>query len=1669
MPHDERTQVPTGVTPKVAPKSPEDQKRSVFFDPRSAPEIEAFVEEAKEKKEAPNRFQEFLGKFRDAFGGAQRAVLPNVKELNKDLPYAERVLALNPLSLALPALRRSLPALRRDPELLTLGDTAMAVLRDFNLAFAITKEAAAAGLSDVGLLQPSRNAEALRWLISGDLKNIRGGLLPEELKTVEFAEQVRTDWADAEAEGGDSYDTVASFNRRIYENRLERDPYFFAEKLISEFAEPTILAGWNGALVSWAPLVGGRLASADKVFTRVMSGILEVPLTGTGAAVRKAKEIKITRLDVFAAGKVAEPGALISAAAQKLVNVRWGSRAWFALPFATQRQAINRRANQMADSFRVLMGGEFVDTPIGAVAEKLGRLMRVAREETANLQALTEAFQSSTPAAWVVDKPAGTIDAVGDKIAALMHAATYGGAGALDDGARELALNIDRIQQSMSGTLWTSFWDNLQQMNPIDAAEAVRLATTLTYTKLAAERIAANRAAMSIWGEIISWPGNTAFFVSDRMLGPLIKGVMRPLTRMFLATPLYTAQNVTEDILRIFLQGHGAPGVLTELEYHSFISGLPHAGPSGLAARGKGLTPQAGTFGDAPALKDPKSFKNPMAYVEGGHKLWQKWFLDSSATLTIPLQRAYDVMRLVAHSIEDWGRYGLTKTTGGRALEDAIQGGLHHTQAENLQAIRDQIRLAVIASSRGDFTALDAVAGRYLKERITERLYNEVMQGVAMTPWVQHSLREWVRRGALPGPELQKALAQTRERYMEELMQKPETIKALIETAQEVIRTNLDDITELSQARSLFNSLQMMHQELNSIVPAVNQAAGHLANIGGRGTKSRKVIWDEAEQVLKDYRGTVSALRAETDNTLEALVAKFPRSASTENMMSLMRARTKIDRVYTDAADEVGRAFNELEKIHGKRTGAFWEALYDVKISAWDKAHDFNLKTMAAVMKKAGVVGDVNLLATKATAESAWGDFNSMLVRITAEFEKAAESRVTASSGKIAAWVENVKATLSAADDDTLTRLHLLREGGKQLDPRTGRIVERQSIGQKASTDTLRTFTNYEDVNSLDALMTHVFPFWQYGSRASVFLATEALRKPKFFQMFSPIEGQYWEYTENGYIETPISEVLPFLKGTPLEGLQVSPVKGLIFGRMTGMNTRPSYDSRFTGIAGKVDKAFDKLGKVGLWPFAPIGSLPEIAASFAQGHPKIPIEIVPPVGALMLNTLIAAAPGTFDHLLGGIFGRDFQDRITAGFLAREGITPLFNRRTATFENPASELTPALRAAAMTRAIIDLFNVFRFRPVEQRKFLAANRQVRIEALVEEGLTQEEAEELLPERGGAITPFAEAESLIPRVALSPITREKIKLLEGADAWSRVNDPLTPAARVEVEQARVRFWDSVNKTQEALLNHPVTGQRRDDERFSMLATNPYYLAPRKWISNLREREKAVYDAVTVPTDENGIFSFTVKPNGDVSGVPLTVDEMNWYRWETGIPIPMIHPDELFLRDYYSIEPEMFLDPYDNALVLWGDFYAAKEALLDTITDPARHARMETHITRRDTALTREFKRGNQTFMQDFWAADTRGPKLYREELNDPEGAQRWERLLKEVAVEGALTDVARQRGTDTRSRSSAAQELQVLRAEYRRMVTSPEAWLPGSSSQARAVRIRDFLQKFQPGRLN
>lgn len=1506
--------------------------------------------------------------------------------------------------------------------------------------FAVLHEVGGAAMKDV-FGTPARDEE-------GEL-GPRGQFVMDDL-----IKDIGRIWDEAGKGSGDSFDQIAAFTSAIDERRHERDPYFMGEKIISEMVDPIIFLGWGGKLLSKLGPAGRMLAPIDKKFTEITEGIVNVVLP-----------VGPIRRGVAVAGLHKAEG----------LPIKVGSRAWFFQPLVTRNQAIRRATNAASQRYRVSLAGDIAENRVGAVGEHFARITEgLGRGWSKNM----------TPA------------------------------------ETETALFLNRIKDSMSPERHAGWLDNITNSSPRDSIKIFEDAVQQTYTEKGMEIAANAQRQRGTIGKVLAYPGAITNFIDVKGYHWLSQNFLRPLPRLFLATLNYPPANAIEEVTRSLLGGV-TPSMMRGDDFMRSV-GMFDGVPPEILEHGLGITVATDVAAQFDNVVNPKAWSGtgamaglkstPWRKISTPWRKWKEGTIGLSKDLTLPIQRNFYYQRVVKYTQEDWVRIGLNETNAGARLRNIIQGTWSPHEVENLPALQNEFLFALISK---DPVAIDAVVTKYTAARVQERLVNSALKGQPMATSVQGPMREWGERGGRID-ELPDVLDKMKNAKLIELKASPDITTIYLNDLIAATEKNIGDIKTVKEARAVFNTLVMTSQELTTLGRAITRATGHEASNPLLAGRTRTALWEDARKTLKEMEPKITDALAASDDLMEKLINKFPRGtgAMAADLIALQKHQRLINAAHQKAATIAHSdtlMAEILAKTGGRKNDAFWAAYYETVEGAWEVAFK-TMKTetdkLLTTLSKSAKGQIPDGLADRALASSQWEDFLARLsqleVQVTKDVTHPALSKKTAD--KLAGIANQLKSAVGLmdvasvpgaivdprvrrrardvfrragagtavrparmrADDlsETGRLLEVLRGGGQFTDPLTGKVANYEGAGNLALTDFKNAFTNYDDLTALDSVMTHLVPFWVYGSRASMYLGRQFIEKPKFFHLMNPWNGQFWEYTENGYIEIPLGKAFPVLEGTPLEDLQLNPFKSTVYGRMTNAFTRPVYEPQQEGVAGKISRMIDYAGKAGAWPHSIIGVAPTVM-EMLQGKTRlgVPSELVPPVAGNAMDILTAASPGTLGPYLRVIFPDDFHDRLISVAMAKQGIKPQYNIETGQFENPSEELSDGMRTAALWQLVIEQMGVFRVRPEGLVQFQKGMDGKIRQSLIEiDGYTEAELDELITRRGGLIVPFTERVPLYQEIALSPITRDLIKTVEGFDLWSRVNDPLTPAQQSAVKHAQRKYWDVWNRLRdEALGDETTDGQRRDDkDAFGRDPTDPSYLPAADWREQYNKRWS---DFANQAKGVNATTAFVMTPDGP-KGLPFTEEEQYYYRRTTGLPIPLVHSDERVLRDYYQIAPEMFPDPNDPSNTDWGAFHAARAATLAPL-DKVQRERLVEHMHRNETETMKEFRIGNSTFMQMYWDVDRMG-MAFHQSRGEEDIAAMWKRALDAQPGERALLEQIRHSGNfDDEPNTRTKNILSNLRGDYRQRISTSSWWEPGSLAWERAQQIQAFLRKFFPER--
>lgn len=988
-------------------------------------------------------------------------------------------------------------------------------------------------------------------------------------------------------------------------------------------------------------------------------------------------------------------------------------------------------------------------------------------------------------------------------------------------------------------TLWLKGFANkreryiksLSNMTPARAIDALGSHASSQAAKEIKDGISLLRAQQGLVGGIL----NSIDSIYTRIWRNSIeKWMMRPFSAWVLSHPTYAPMNILEDIIDIFLGG-ARPRVLSAEELNYVLQGV--GDPSLEILR------RTDRFGPAEAaqLLGVRSKETPLMPPAGRYsRFFGRYWTDLSNSITGGLRRGFFVDRLQENYITQ-----LNKTDIGRTLLDHINklpSGLPEKQAELLKS------RALLLAGSGQFEALGKLASEFTGPELQKDLAKNILTKFPeLYPRTRQLIRSAIRTGNLQ--RVKNSYGGALKLEYEALTSSKDYIQETIDTIINTLRNNPpktpQDLGEMmmSVLRQVDEGLQVAHSQLEAAHTIVlnDKLEGAAA----------AAVFDNAYKLIEEFSAIL-------DTGTRSILREYEIAASSLGI-NVKHSRDGLLKLFS-IHDEAWAQDKILRADHFASGGSVreWQV---IRAQHW-APYNQNIR-QASVEAQLGILADLQSV----------GGLGLKFDDLLQKYQSAPQAMLTVPPGGLSnLWAtrktqldklyEELNNTFSkpvanptvakAISDWTLPVEQLARN--KSLRPQFDKALKETQDQTKIA------FTDYEDQYSLDFVMKHIYPFWNYQSQILPRLAAMGITHPVAWKLMGP-EGAYWSNTDNGYLSPT------------LWGVQIAPYRGLGVGRLRRIFQK-EFPPRQEGVAGEIEKFNDKLERWGFYPGWPwqAGSS-ALTAAFTDQRWEWGADL-PPLWETAVHTAITA--GTLADLpgvenlpealqLGRFFDADLRESAFQLGLNPDKMTPEQER-------------DALTYLSRTRAIGGLVNLLRFRPEKVQEY----RKAYNEAL--SLITNTPVEEIERLRDNGI-------SFLEQRPLDPFERQKLRKILGQQFGDIYRDYMSlnePFLSLEEQARRQKIGRLMDKYDNLRVVQGIE-QLKDDTR--LLNNTPGFTA-RIWRDNISNRGKERANLFRHAREILGLSEKDVEGNKAISTLDRIIDA------------------------YYAVDAENYRDPLTGIL---------------------------------------------------------------------------------------------------------------------------------------------------------
>ena len=957
-----------------------------------------------------------------------------------------------------------------------------------------------------------------------------------------------------------------------------------------------------------------------------------------------------------------------------------------------------------------------------------------------------------------------------------------------------------------------------------------------------------------------------------------------PLAHAVLQFPNFGPMNVLENV-GFIISGHGNPlGRMTITEFDQATLG--HTVPASLLRRtAREADPVFGVLGPVKKGELHLPFLGDESFIGR--------FNQKFSDLSVGMKRNFYAQKLAYHQellekqlIRDVPQYA-------KVVERVV---------DVPKAVPDQYRQEIerrmrIALSTNDPKAVRGVGTQFTEKRITEKEIHQAVQKYDELDVYSRQRYKQVKSKA----DIETIRPEVEQQFREGLLRTPEYADARLSSFRAAITAN--PAKNPAEFTGMVNMLMEVQKEMVALRTAMLDTAQATRAELGLGISRQafreaygKII--QMDDVLeKQYAGLISDMKAQS--------AKLDIPAG-DVLDTITKYEATWQKYYVDSALENQAHFaagGTAEEWSGIQRQRFLELFPNGVEGA---ARDFYARTADWTRRIAEGAGykEPNMdelrrlwlsapegVVSDPRVESIWQKWQHSANQLDDDLGKLFDNPAVGKEAEadIQVWADGIASELESV--------------GANVD---ALVKNKDAVAKAASLDMDRAFINYENQNTLDYVLRHVYPFWMYESRAWPRLWRLGLQHPQLLAMFGP-GGKYWQYTDNGYLD------LNFLP------VQINPLRGTIIGRLRRafQGDFPEYEA---GVYGKYLSASDKAEKYGFYPGLHFQALVSLVLG-ALSEDKMPRvgEFMPPAYEGALNGLMAAGALLEDatnksfgvDTASRVFARDrFDDRSINMALFAAGVKP-------------SDATPEQRQRAMAKVgtfgLFDsMLSMLRYRPKEYTEF----KKVRDETLaLIAGISLDKMEDLR-KRGIDIRqtrPF------------DPFEREQYRkrfpMADRLDAYAEVNAALRTKEGQEKAKRVERYYERYDQIKEIQTEFQLKEDLRLDRGL---------ITGRKW----QERRKELL------TKRRGVNE-SAKEFAGVTEEDLASVFPN-SRMDNAL-------DALFK---VSPEESRFTDE-ETGDTLWDAFFAEQDGVLRQF-DSLTREKVKTWLAERGTPNERDFRAG-------------------------------------------------------------------------------------------------------------
>ena len=548
----------------------------------------------------------------------------------------------------------------------------------------------------------------------------------------------------------------------------------------------------------------------------------------------------------------------------------------------------------------------------------------------------------------------------------------------------------------------------------------------------------------------------------------------------------------------------------------------------------------------------------------------------------------------------------------------------------------------------------------------------------------------------------------------------------------------------------------------------------------------------------------------------------------------------------------------------------------------------------------------------------------------------------------------------------------------------------RQSALDEAQKWYYKEYTDYTNINALDAIMTRVYPFWKYESQRWFWLARSFVRRPGTLTTW----GRWEDNTEFGYVH---------VQGTSID---VNPARGTVYGPWSTRLMRrdyPEYYDELEGFGGLVG-FFDFVSRYGFYVNIIGGAL---QAQFGGSSGQLG-GILPSAASTPLNALIAAFPDNplVTFISDKVFPEQFRNYLRAKSVDDQGGdgSLVYAKIQAGQELTAEEeamWTESRRRVALHSAAFEQLGFARMKSDKAYELQQAST-----AWIEEqyGYTAEQ-QRTLRRRGEKIWDLIGG--------LDPWETAVLQEMEFFKYSGSIN-PVLPSHKqailgeIELDWAEVMNYTEAQRDEILELQQDfLTGTARGT------------LGPIEFLDRVKDLMSKRRDFIDEKVKANPLM--------------LLENRRDFYE-KYGDPMPVQSPYNELMDMYFSIELKDTVDPATGERILdWDKFFANREMITTAIPADDK-GRWDTFLQRNTAPMMQVYKEVSATYFRKYNGLWDKTLEAYSEEEQQLINEYLYlERTGKQLDRRATIKETVSERDGNkliSSFRSSVAEERRALR---------------------------------------